>query len=105
MAVFEGLLAVKELYRATMCSSLVGSWYQSRGMLCGWMSTTHYEIRPITKALPTDAEKKIKWLRTQVKPSIAWLIEHNYYAEMLEALGMDETAPIDVSAANKPKES
>ena len=90
MAVFEALSSIKELYRPTMCSSLVGSWYQSRGVVCDWLSTPHYEIRSIQKGLPTDAEKKIKWLKTQVKPSILWLIEHNYRDEMLDALGMAE---------------
>lgn len=89
MAVFEALLTCDELFRATMCSSLVGSWYQSRGVLCPWVSYAHNDIRPILKALPTDAEKKIKWIKTQVAPSIRWLIEHNYREEMLEALGLN----------------
>lgn len=89
MAVFEALSSTKELYRATMCCSLVGTWYQSRGIVCDWLSTPHQSIRSIQKGLPTDAEKKIKWIRTQVKPSILWLIEHGYREEMLSALGFE----------------
>jgi len=90
MAVFEALFTTKELFRPTMCSSLVGAWYQTRGIVCDWLSTPHHSIRPIQKGLPTDAEKKIKWLKTQVKPSILWLIEHNYREEMLDAIGIPE---------------
>lgn len=90
MAVFEALSSIKELFRPTMCSSLVGAWYQSRGVVCDWLSTPHYEIRPIQAALPTDAEKKIKWLQTQVRPSILWLYEHGYQEEVLAALGIAE---------------
>lgn len=94
MAVYESLLATKELFRPTLCSSVVGTWYQTRGVLCPWVSTPYQHIRPIQKALPTDAEKKIKWLQTQVKPSILWLLEHNYRAEMLSALGLSEDEAI-----------
>jgi len=90
MAVYEALLATKELFRPTMCSSLVGSWYQSRGVVCDWVSAPYNAIRPIQKGLPTDAEKKIKWLSSQVRPSVLWLIEHNYRDEMLQALGLGE---------------
>lgn len=103
MAVFESLLAMQELYRATMCSSLVGAWYQSRGVPCGWVSTSHHIIRPIQKAVPTDAQKKLKWLQAQVRPSILWLSEHGYTTEMLEALGMDENAPTRPVIAVKPQ--
>lgn len=104
MAVFEALSTTKELFRPTLCCSLVGAWYQSRGVLCPWISAPYQNIRAILKALPSDAEKKVKWLQTQVKPSILWLIEHNYREEMLTALGLSEDEHIAPKQALKEQQ-
>lgn len=37
---------------------------------------------------PTGAEKKLRWLEKCVKPTIAWLIEHELETEARDALGM-----------------
>lgn len=90
MAVFEELLAVDELYAPTLCGILVGTWYTSRGVLCGWISDGTAAIRPINKEAPTDAAKKLNWLQTQVKPALRWLIEHGYEEAAKDALGIDK---------------
>jgi DNA relaxase NicK len=90
MAVFESLFAVDELYASTLCGILVGTWFGNRGVLCPWLSAETASIRPINKENPSDAAKKLKWLRTQVQPALRWLIEHGFEEDALIALKLRE---------------
>lgn len=68
--------------------SVVSSWLQYRGVDCSLFSQGEREVLPIARTLPTDIEAKIKWLRTQVRPTIKLLIERGMQDELSEALGV-----------------
>jgi len=71
--------------------STVVSWLQYRGVDCSLFAQGEREILPIVRTLPTDIETKLKWLRTQVRPTIKLLIERGMEDEMVEALGLNTT--------------
>lgn len=88
MACVETLLACPVADRLGCCSSLVGGWYQSRGVSVPWKTLAHYAVLPVVAQAPSDAEKKLEWLSKQVKPAVAWLIEAGYGEAVIVALGI-----------------
>lgn len=88
MACVETLLTCAIGDRLGCCSSLVGQWYQNRGVRVPWEAASNYALLPIAAQAPSDAEKKLKWLSRQVKPAVAWLIEAGYGEEVNVALGI-----------------
>lgn len=68
-------------------NNTVWTWFDSRAVPpifdrngSGWL--IEHEARV------TSAEKKLRWLSTQVAPSIAWLKRRGYTHEIYEALGL-----------------
>lgn len=87
---FESLCAVHEVYAALIVSSTVWSWLLLRGVNAAWSSDTGEAILPMVKRTPSDADRKIQWLKKQVKPAVKWLIEHGYTKEVYDALNLPE---------------
>jgi DNA relaxase NicK len=46
-------------------------------------------VLPKVRTLPTDVERKIEWLRTQVRPTVQYLTELGFESILLEALGIE----------------
>jgi DNA relaxase NicK len=69
--------------------SAVTSWLQYRGIDCSLFAQGAGVLLPIARTLPTDIEAKLKWLRTQVRPTIKLLIERGMQDELSEALGIE----------------
>jgi DNA relaxase NicK len=90
MAIYAYLSAAEFKQNSSICSDLVGNWYQGRGVFCPWRTLDSSAILPQVAEKPSDATKKIAWLSNQVRPALAWLIEHNYRDEALSALGLGE---------------
>jgi len=72
-----------------MIGATVNKWFLSRGVLL--ISNAYEDLPYLTEisATITDDEKKIKWLSTQVSPSVQYLISKGKGAEVLAALGLD----------------
>jgi DNA relaxase NicK len=69
--------------------SIVASWLQQRGINCALLKAGDGMALPISRTLPTDIETKLRWIRTQVRPTIKLLIERGMQDELLEALGIN----------------
>lgn len=68
------------------CSNQVAFWYETRGVTVPWEVSTDFVPLPPIKTLPTDIERKLNWLRHQVKPTIKYLIEQGFYDTIKSAL-------------------
>lgn len=74
--------------RAMLCARIVASWFSLRGAPPDWTAYTPLITLPLIKELPTDAEKRLEWLETQVAAAYRWLVEHGYEVEALQRLGI-----------------
>jgi len=68
--------------------SIVATWYANRGISTRQFSTGAIITLPLTRTIPSDVEKRLVWLKTQVAPALRFLQEHGATTEMLEALGI-----------------
>jgi hypothetical protein len=68
----------------------VSKWFRVRGVDIHGLSSFNGVILPIERTRPTDIEAKLRWLDTQVKPTIAYLIAEGYRDTLLALLFPDE---------------
>jgi hypothetical protein len=72
--------------RAEYCLAFCAQWLAKRGVsIPGLVSRTVIAL-PIERTLPTDIEKKLKWLREQVSPTYRYLCEMGLRDAAEEAL-------------------
>ena len=64
-------------------------FFQERGLILPWYAEIDHNILPIEREVPSDADRKLNWMRTQVKPALRWLIENGYRAEAMRELGAE----------------
>lgn len=76
--------------RPMLCARMVASWFALRGAPPSWGPYTPLITLPLIKEIPSDAEKKIRWLREQVRPAVLWLTSRGYEQKVLEALDLGE---------------
>lgn len=76
-----------DLHRSV--AATVHNWFLSRAV-----KPHFYADGEVSKAevsyTETSVDRKLKWLQTQVKPSIAWLIMKGHHAEVYDALGLED---------------
>lgn len=77
----------------TGIAGIVSKWYSDRGILCAHFFSGEAEILPIMRTLPTDIESKLRWIATQVRPTVKLLIERGLTDELSEALGLVFSLP------------
>jgi hypothetical protein len=76
--------------RAKWAAQVVNSWYQARGVPdCGYDAGFDITL-PLSRPLPTDVERKLRWLEKQVRPTIKYLIEQGYRDTILTSLGLSD---------------
>jgi hypothetical protein len=63
-----------------------GRWWQERGVRVPWL-IEGIEVPNVHLASePTDADRSMKWLRTQVAPTVRWLLNHYERSTLEDAL-------------------
>lgn len=67
----------------------IDQWLCDRGLCYRFLHGNDVLTLPKVKTRDTDVERKIKWLRSQVAPSILWLSERVSVVELLQALGLE----------------
>jgi len=75
--------AAKLLYdnRATLAmtsAAMVTAWLTERGITVPWGMNDIKMVIPKSKTLPSDIERKLKWLQTQVAPTVKLLTDKGY---------------------------
>jgi len=74
--------------RPSLCAAICASWFTLRGAKPDWGAYVPLITMPLIKEVPTDADKRLTWLKTQVRPALRWLMAHDFQEEAYEALGM-----------------
>jgi DNA relaxase NicK len=74
---------------AESCVETVGQWLEARGISVPFCFRGDVAVLPKVRTLPTDVERKIEWLRTQVRPTVQYLTELGFESILLEALGIE----------------
>jgi DNA relaxase NicK len=74
--------------RLERIKSIVATWYSQRGVYTGHFAGSQTIALPIARTLPSDVEKRLVWLRSQVAPALKMLREHGALNDALEALDL-----------------
>jgi DNA relaxase NicK len=64
--------------KAPFIASYVASWWEARGIDAPWEFDNTYAPIPPQKTLPSDVERQLDWLRSQVAPTVARLCANGY---------------------------
>lgn len=75
-------------YGVNFLSDFVAIWYESRGIDAPWPYDATNLPMPPKAELPSDAERKLKWLQRQVRPTIEYLLSVTDCDTILKALGL-----------------
>lgn len=81
-------VAYAEENTPNLCQHIVWRWYTGRGVECPWRSFEGNITMPLFNEIPSDAEKKLNWLQSQVKPAFRWLLKNGFEREAFEAIGL-----------------
>jgi hypothetical protein len=88
-SVVAAYLAGRVGSHTTTIRDIVAAWYGKRGIDCSDFTTGGINPIPIQRTIPTDVEAKLKWLNTQVRPTVKYLIEIGLIGELSEALAIN----------------
>lgn len=72
--------------RAEYVVAIVSAWYEVRGINTSLFYSGTTPALPLQRALPTDIERKLQWIRTQVAPTIRYLNEIGFRDILLAEL-------------------
>lgn len=76
--------------KAQCCADVVAVWLQARGVETAWHENDHALPIPLVRTLPTDIERKIHWLESQVRPTVSKLCDLGFRDIVLAALNLSE---------------
>lgn len=74
---------------AIICST-VEQYYRARGVIVPWNSGEALNAVQPAARVETDDARALKWLASQVAPSVRRLIKRGYLVSVLDALGLDQ---------------
>lgn len=74
--------------KAAYVAAIVAMWWESRGIEAPWQFDTETAPLPPQKTLPSDVEKQMGWLGTQVAPVIKKLLAAGYRDTLMARLGL-----------------
>jgi hypothetical protein len=74
--------------KAQVCADVCAQWFGRRGVPIPWDTDTNATPLPLVRSLPTDIERKLVWLESQVKPTVALLCSLGFRDIVLTALGL-----------------
>lgn len=83
---FAANLSTTTLNRAQYCLETCIAWCATRGVDVSSFGDGGGVVLPLQRTLPTDVEKKLNWLKTQVRPTIAYLCELGFRDTLTEVL-------------------
>lgn len=83
---FAGNLSVSPISQEEYALETVVKWFSQRGVEMGHFGGMGRVVLPLLRTLPTDVERKLKWLGSQVKPTIRYLIDLGFRDTLLELL-------------------
>lgn len=91
------LLSDRSAVREAHILEAVATWLASRGITRGELGDSEGIVLPKIATRRTDVERRLEWIRTQVRPSIKWLQDRVERDTLLVALGLAEQGPLSPS--------
>jgi len=79
-------LNTKDIKASTVILQEVLNWYSQRGVVVLDVPLLGHDTIELPKPPTTDAERKLRWIRNQVVPTIRKLAELGYAEELMEAI-------------------
>lgn len=76
--------------KAGFVSSIVAMWWEARGIEAPWVFDSETAPLPPQKTLPSDVEKQLAWLGSQVAPVVKRLLAAGHRDTLLARLGLLE---------------
>lgn len=70
--------------RADWATSVVYQWLKARGVTYSGLTADERSVLPLSRTLPTDVEKRMQWLRKQVKPTVMKLVAAGFGPQVAE---------------------
>lgn len=83
-AVADNILGAGDMGREYI-SDAVALWYHERGVSTPWQVQVYEGVLPNIRTAPTDVERRLKWLETQVAPAIKQLVAEGY-ADVVQSI-------------------
>jgi DNA relaxase NicK len=83
-------ISISPISQEEYALEVVSDWLSKRGVGMGEIGGMGGVVLPIERTLPTDIERKLKWLDSQVKPTIRYLIERGFRDTLQELLFPEE---------------
>lgn len=74
--------------KTAFVADIVALWWEARGIEAPWAFDKTATPLPPQKTLPSDVEKQLSWVRTQVAPTIKRLLAAGYRDTLLACLGL-----------------
>lgn len=78
-----------------MIATYVYKWFLDRGVKPFWQPRRAVDAPVHIDYEETSADRKLRWIREQVAPSMAWLWMEGYKEELQEAVGFQLSLPFD----------
>jgi len=78
-----------------MIGSYVYKWFLDRGVKPFWSPEKVVEMPVHIDYEETSADRKLRWIREQVSPSMAWLWKEGFRDELEEAIGFQLSLPTE----------
>lgn len=86
--VCAGSIPKRATTRPQFVSDYCGHWWEKRGITVPWLlAQTPLPICPV-RTVPTDIERKLNWLKHQVRPTIEYLLTVQDKESILALLGL-----------------
>lgn len=83
---FSAKLAKQASNHPGYCLGTAVSWFSDRGVDCsGYYDGIHF-VNRLERTLPTDIERKLRWLQEQVRPTIGYLCSLGFRGTLMEVL-------------------
>jgi hypothetical protein len=83
-------ISISPFPQEVVALEVVVEWLSQRGVGMGDFGGVGGVVLPIERTIPTDIERKLKWLESQVKPTIRYLIERGFRDTLQELLFPEE---------------
>lgn len=79
-------ISSRGLAKEQYITDVVCSWLSQRGIQLDYIRDSRRVALPIERTLPTDVERKLKWVNTQVAPTIKYLCDLGFRDTLLASL-------------------
>lgn len=84
------LFKKSEYAQPNQAAITVRQWLAKRGVAVPWKAEAELYALPTIAIAQSDEEKRLQWLREQVRPAIRRLLKLGLYDSVLEALGLND---------------